>query len=67
MSYSVEITLKLNGEYVPNSDIHIGTYNSYETAQRVAEAIDVQDADLYECYIYTLDENYEILETTRIF
>jgi hypothetical protein len=56
----------MDGQYVPDSDIHIGTYNSYDKAQRVAEAIDVQDADLYECYVYTLNDDDEILETSRI-
>jgi hypothetical protein len=66
MKYSVEISLVMDGQYVPDSDIHIWTYNSYDKAQSVAEAIDVQDADLYECYVYTLNDDDEILETSRI-
>lgn len=64
--FSVEISLILNGEYYPDSDIHIGTFDTYESAYSIAKNIDVQDADLYECYIYELDEDYNIINTTRI-
>lgn len=67
MKYSVEISLILNGQYYPDSDIHIATFNNYTDAYAVASNIDVQDSSLYECYIYTLDENSEIIEEERIF
>lgn len=65
--YSVEISLKLNGVYIPDSDIHIATFDSYVDAVYFAKNISVQDANMYECYVYQLNENSEILNTTRIF
>ena len=67
MKYSIEMSLILNGEYYPDSDIHIATFDNFDDALAFALNIDVQDADLYECYIYTLDENSEIVEDYRVF
>ena len=67
MKYSVEMSLILNGEYYPDSDIHIATFDNFDDALAFALNIDVQDADLYECYIYTLDENSEIVKDYRVF
>ena len=65
--FSIEISFILNGEYYPESDIQIGTFDTYESAYSIAKNIDVQNADLYECYIYELDKDYNIINTTRIF
>ena len=65
--FSVEMSLILNGEYYPESDIHIGTFNNFKEAFTVANRISVQDPKLYECYVYELNENYEIVKTTRVF
>ena len=67
MKYSIEMSLILNGEYYPDSDIHIATFDNFDDALAFALNIDVQDADLYECYIYTLNENSEIVEDYRVF
>lgn len=65
--FSIEISLILNGKYYPESDIQVGIFNTYESAYAIAKNIAVQNADLYECYIYELDKDYNIINTTRIF
>lgn len=65
--FSIEISFILNGEYYPESDIHIGTFDTYESAYSIARDIIVQNKDLYECYIYKLDKDYNIIQSTRIF
>lgn len=65
--FSIEISLILNGEYYPESDIQIGTFDTYESAYSIARNIVAQNADLYECYIYELDKDYNIIHSTRIF
>lgn len=67
MKYSVEMSFILDGEYYPDSDIHIATFDNFDDALAVAQNIDVQNAALYECYIYTLNENSEIVEDYRVF
>lgn len=68
MQYTVEISLILNGEYYPNSDIQIGMFKTKEEAMKIAKEIDVQDPNLYECHVYTLDgDSYEIIDDTRVF
>lgn len=66
--YSLEMSFILNGVYYPESDIFLGTYNSFDEALAAARNIEVQDPSLYECYIYTEDaDTLEIIEDYRVF
>ena len=68
MKYTVEISLILDGEYYPDSDIQIGMFKKKEEVMKIAREINVQDPGLYECHVYTLDEDScEIIDNTRIF
>jgi len=66
--YTVEISLILDGKYYPDSDIQIGMFKTKEEAMKIAQEIDVQSPELYECYVYTLDgDSHEIIDDIRIF
>lgn len=66
--FTVEICLILDGEYHPNSDIHVGTFDSHDAAVKFAKGIDVQDPKMYECFVYEVDKNTsELLDCERIF
>ena len=68
IEYSVEISLILNGEYYEESDIHIATFDNFTDACAFAEQIDVQNPELYECYIYAINsDDYDILDSHRVF
>ncbi|MBO7697027.1 MAG: hypothetical protein J6T10_30725 [Methanobrevibacter sp.] len=67
LHYSLEMSFILNDEYYPDSDIQLGTFNNFNDAYKVACNIAVQDASLYECYIYALNEQSEIVNTYRVF
>lgn len=64
--YSVEISLILDGMYVEDSDIQLPLFANYEIAKAYAQNITFQTPELYEVYLYTLDANYNMLESERI-
>ena len=60
-------SITIEGNYYPNSDISIGNFDTYKEAKAIADAISVQDDELYECYIYKYDEQGNIIKDWRIF
>lgn len=68
IEYNVEISLILNNEYYNESDIHITTFDNFTDAYAFAKQIDVQNPELYECYIYAINsDDYDILDSHRVF
>ena len=68
VEYSVEMSLILDGEYYEDSDIHIATFDNFNDAYTLANQIDVQDPELYECYIYAINtDDSNILDSYRVF
>lgn len=66
-TFEVQISLLDNqGVYVPDSDIQIGLFSTYEEAAALCEIIDFQSPNMYEVYINEYNKNYEIVNNTRI-
>ena len=66
-TFEVQISLLDNkGVYVPDSDIQIGLFSTYEEAIALCKIIGFQSPNMYEIYINEYNTDYEIVNNTRI-